>query len=229
VSGLDSVSGGRRAGPDARTATAFDGHDRALRVAVLAGGRSSEHEVSLASGEAVRDGLLAAGHDVVWVEIARDGTWTGDGETLSLTPGAGLLGADVAFPALHGPFGEDGTLQGMLETLAVPYVGSGVAASAVSLDKVLFKELMGARGVPQVEFLGLRSVPAVPREGAHPPPCGRRQAGAEGCSSVRGDSTGFRVRRRRHDSLQGTPKSACGDRELAGKPSDLGSSHTSPP
>ena len=64
-------------------------------------------------------------------------------------PAAGLLGADVAFPVLHGPFGEDGTVQGMLETLDVPYVGSGVAASAVSLDKVLFKELMrAARGSP---------------------------------------------------------------------------------
>ena len=135
----------------------------ALRVVVLAGGRSSEHEVSLSSGEAVREGLLAAGHEVVWVEIARDGSWHCEGQPLSVTPGAGLLGADVAFPVLHGPFGEDGTVQGMLETLAVPYVGSGVAASAVSLDKVLFKELMRAHGVPQVDFVGLRA-----REGKAP-------------------------------------------------------------
>ena len=135
----------------------------ALRVVVLAGGRSSEHEVSLSSGEAVREGLLAAGHEVVWVEIARDGSWHCEGQPLSVTPGAGLLGADVAFPVLHGPFGEDGTVQGMLETLAVPYVGSGVAASAVSLDKVLFKELMRTHGVPQVDFVGLRA-----REGKAP-------------------------------------------------------------
>jgi D-alanine-D-alanine ligase len=126
-----------------------------LRVAVLAGGRSSEHAISLSSGEAVRDGLAAAGHEVVWVEIGRDGTWRWDDEPLSVTPGRGLLGADVVFPVLHGPFGEDGTVQGLLETLDVPYVGSGVTASAVSLDKVLFKELMRAAGVPQVDFVGL--------------------------------------------------------------------------
>jgi D-alanine-D-alanine ligase len=163
--------------------TGHDGHagrtgapGEALRVAVLAGGRSSEHEVSLSSGEAVRDGLLAAGHDVVWVEIARDGTWSSDGETVSPTPGAGLLEADVAFPVLHGPFGEDGTVQGMLETLAVPYVGSGVAASAVSLDKVLFKQLMRAHGIPQVDFVGLRAEDGASDDGA---PAGRARAELE--------------------------------------------------
>src|SRR5439155_26215523 len=90
-----------------------------LRVAVLAGGRSSEHAVSLASGAAVRDGLLAGGHEVVWVEIGRDGAWRrdGEGEPLSLTLGQGLLGVDLAFPVLHGRFGEDGTVQGLLEML----------------------------------------------------------------------------------------------------------------
>jgi D-alanine-D-alanine ligase len=131
---------------------------RKLRVAVLAGGRSSEHAISLSSGEAVRDGLAAAGHEVVWIEIGRDGTWRSDDEPLSVTPGRGLLGADVVFPVLHGPFGEDGTVQGVLETLDVPYVGSGVTASAVSLDKVIFKELMRAAGVPQVDFVGLAAV-----------------------------------------------------------------------
>ena len=128
----------------------------ALTVAVLAGGRSSEHEVSLSSGAAVRDGLRAGGHEVVWVEIARDGAWRldGEGEPLSTTPGGGLLGVDVAFPVLHGRFGEDGTVQGMLEMLGVAYVGSGVAASALCMDKVLFKELMEAHGtVPQVEYV----------------------------------------------------------------------------
>jgi len=128
-----------------------------LRVAVLAGGRSSEHDVSLASAASVRDALIEAGHEVVWIEIARDGTWRRDGSTLSLTPGEGLAGADVVFPALHGPFGEDGTVQGLLETVGVPYVGAGVTASAVCMDKVLFKDLMGTLDVPQVRYAGIRA------------------------------------------------------------------------
>jgi D-alanine-D-alanine ligase len=129
-----------------------------LRVVVLAGGRSAEHEVSLSSGRAVCEGLQAAGHEVLWVQIERDGSWHHEGRSLSVCPGAGLLGADVAFAALHGPFGEDGTLQGMLESLDVPYVGAGVAASAVCMDKVLFKQLMGAAGVEQVEYVGVREL-----------------------------------------------------------------------
>jgi D-alanine-D-alanine ligase len=127
-----------------------------LIVALLAGGRSSEHDVSLASGRAVREGLERAGHSVRWVEIARDGAWHCGEERLSLHPGEGLLGADVAFPVLHGPFGEDGTVQGVLETLDVAYVGAGVASSALCMDKVLFKELMSACGVPQVKYAGAR-------------------------------------------------------------------------
>jgi D-alanine-D-alanine ligase len=129
-----------------------------LRVAVLAGGRSSEHDVSLASAEAVSRGLREGGHEVLGVEIDRAGAWRlagGAGECLQLAPGAGLLGADVAFPVLHGPYGEDGTVQGVLEALDVPYVGAGVATSAVCLDKVLFKELMKAAGVPQVDYRGV--------------------------------------------------------------------------
>ncbi len=130
---------------------------QALTVAVLAGGRSSEHEVSLSSAAAVREGLRAAGHEVVWVEIGRDGVWRRDRQPLSVTPGAGLLGVDVVFPVLHGPFGEDGTVQGLLETLDVAYVGAGVAASAICLDKVLFKQLMSAAGIPQVDYAGVRA------------------------------------------------------------------------
>ena len=128
----------------------------ALTVAVIAGGRSSEHDVSLASGMTVREGLLAGGHDVVWVEIDEDGAWRIDGELVSVTPGRGLLAADVAFPVLHGPFGEDGTVQGLLEMLDIAYVGSGVAASAVCVDKVLFKQLMASSGVAQVDHVGVR-------------------------------------------------------------------------
>jgi D-alanine-D-alanine ligase len=127
-----------------------------LTVAVLAGGRSSEHEVSLSSAASVRDGLVYGGHEVLWVEIDRDGTWRHEGEVLSVAPGDGLLGVDVAFPVLHGPFGEDGSVQGMLEMLDVAYVGAGVTASATCMDKVLFKQLMSVSGRPQVEFAGVR-------------------------------------------------------------------------
>jgi D-alanine-D-alanine ligase len=121
-------------------------------VAVLSGGRSSEHDVSLASAASVREGLRAAGHEVRSVDLERDGTWRSDGEELSLRPGRGLLDADVAFPVLHGPFGEDGTVQGLLELLDVPYVGSGVAASAVCMDKLLLKDLLASAGIPQVPY-----------------------------------------------------------------------------
>jgi D-alanine-D-alanine ligase len=127
-----------------------------VRVAVLYGGRSSEHEVSLGSAESVREGVAAAGHEVVPVLIERGGAWTLDGDVLSLHPGEGLAGADAVFPVLHGPFGEDGTVQGVLELLDVPYVGAGVLASSLCMDKVVFKEVMHAAGVPQVRSVGVR-------------------------------------------------------------------------
>lgn len=127
----------------------------ALRVVVLGGGRSSEHEVSLASAESIVSGLAAAGHDPVYVEIGRDGVWRKGGLALRLDPGAGLERADVVFPALHGPFGEDGTLQGLLECLDVPYVGAGVLASALCMDKVMFKQVMAQAEIPQVAYRGV--------------------------------------------------------------------------
>jgi D-alanine-D-alanine ligase len=123
-----------------------------MRVAVLGGGRSSEHDVSLNSAASVRRGLEEAGHEVVAVELARDGTWWCDGEELTLRAGRGLLDCDVVFPVLHGPFGEDGTVQGLLELLDVAYVGAGVMASAVCMDKVVFKDLMSQAGIPQVGY-----------------------------------------------------------------------------
>ena len=123
-----------------------------MKVAVLAGGRSSEHEISLASAASVRDGLRCGGHEVVEVEIDREGVWRSQGSELALTPGRGLEGADVAFPVLHGPHGEDGTVQGLLECLRVPYVGAGVLACAVCMDKVVFKDLMAHAGLPQVDY-----------------------------------------------------------------------------
>jgi D-alanine-D-alanine ligase len=123
-----------------------------MRIAVLSGGRSSEHDVSLRSGASVAQGLTAAGHEVVAVKIERDGRWTLDGDAIEVAPGTGLLNADVAFPALHGPYGEDGTVQGALECLGVAYVGPSVLAAAICIDKLTFKRLLAYHGIPQVEF-----------------------------------------------------------------------------
>ncbi|MGH2838253.1 MAG: D-alanine--D-alanine ligase family protein [Thermoleophilaceae bacterium] len=128
-----------------------------MKVAVLAGGRSSEHEISLASAAAIRTGLEEAGHDPVPVEIAHDGRWSCGGETVTIAPSAGLLDADVVFPALHGPFGEDGTVQGLLELADVPYVGAGVLASALCMDKVVFKDVMAHASIPQVAYRRARA------------------------------------------------------------------------
>jgi D-alanine-D-alanine ligase len=143
----------------------------ALTVAVLGGGRSSEHDVSLSSAASVATGLKNAGYAVKAIVIDHAGAWwpLGDGdapftaavgaggsaragEPLSVVPGRGLPGIDVVFPVLHGPFGEDGTVQGLLEMLDVPYVGAGVLASALCMDKVTFKELMARAGLSQVEY-----------------------------------------------------------------------------
>jgi D-alanine-D-alanine ligase len=127
-----------------------------VRVAVLAGGRSSEHDISRASAEAVVAGLEAGGHEPALVEIARDGSWSHRGRPVPVEPARGFLCADVVFPVLHGPFGEDGTVQGLLEIADVPYVGAGVLASAVCMDKVVFKDLMARAGLPQVDYVALR-------------------------------------------------------------------------
>jgi D-alanine-D-alanine ligase len=124
-----------------------------MRVAVLRGGASSEHDVSLRSGAAVAGGLREAGHETVEILIERDGRWLdGSDEPVSVTPGAGLLGCDAAFPVLHGPGGEDGSVQGLLEVAGIPYVGSDVQASAICLDKLACKRLLSAYDVPQVDF-----------------------------------------------------------------------------
>jgi D-alanine-D-alanine ligase len=126
-----------------------------VRVAVLCGGRSSEHDVSLRSGEAVANGLEQAGHEALLVTIARDGGWSCAGQPVELAPASGLLGAGAVFPALHGPFGEDGSVQGLLEWLDVPYVGSDVLSSALCMDKLTLKRLFAERGLPQVDFVGI--------------------------------------------------------------------------
>lgn len=129
-----------------------------MRVAVLCGGRSSEHDVSLRSGEAVARGLEEAGHEALPVTIARDGGWSFRGAPVELTPAAGLFDADVAFPALHGPFGEDGSVQGVLEWLDLPYVGSDVLSSAICMDKLTLKRLFAQAGLPQVDFVSAGEV-----------------------------------------------------------------------
>jgi D-alanine-D-alanine ligase len=108
--------------------------------------------VSLSSAASIREGLEQGGHRPLAIEIGHDGVWRLDGREVSIVPGRGLEDADVVFPALHGPFGEDGTVQGLLECLDVPYVGAGVLASSLCMDKVMFKQLMRHNGIPQVEY-----------------------------------------------------------------------------
>jgi len=154
------------------------------RIAVLLGGRSSEHEISLASAQSVI-AALAENHDVVTVEIGRDGSWalgrgeeqrslpnpvpdrvpSGDGKELepaaNRLPDRGVSTAlaevDVVFPVLHGPFGEDGTVQGLLEIANRPYVGAGVLASALCMDKDVFKSVMRDNDVPVTRNITLRA------------------------------------------------------------------------
>jgi D-alanine-D-alanine ligase len=140
---------------------------RRTRVAVLLGGRSSEHEISLESARSVLAALDPDRYETVTVEIGRDGRWelgTGtDGgsvaETLPVPTSkvpATLGEVDVVFPVLHGPFGEDGTVQGLLELAGVPYVGAGVLGSALAMDKDVFKAVMRDRGVPVTKNITLR-------------------------------------------------------------------------
>jgi D-alanine-D-alanine ligase len=141
-------------------------------VAVVMGGRSSEHDISIASAQSVLDSLDPDRYDPVTVEIGRDGRWElGAGangreltsghaaETLPM-PTAKVpdtLGeVDVVIPILHGPFGEDGTVQGLLELAGVPYVGAGVLGSALAMDKDKFKAVMRDAGIPVTRNITLR-------------------------------------------------------------------------
>jgi D-alanine-D-alanine ligase len=140
------------------------------RVAVVSGGRSSEHEISVASGRSVAAALAGAGWDVVAIEIDRGGRWALGAGTRELEPAAAdgsarlpdrpvtgaLADVEVVFPVLHGPFGEDGTVQGLLELAGVPYVGAGVTASALCMDKDLFKSVLRDNGIPVTRNVTLR-------------------------------------------------------------------------
>ena len=161
-----------------------------VRVAVIAGGRSSEHAISVASARSVIEALDPKRYEATVIEIGRDGRWgltegvrplgsdpallelgsdpTGlapPTETLPVvgnSPAAAALGlVDVVLPILHGPFGEDGTVQGLLELAGVPYVGAGVAASALCMDKDLCKAVLRDRGIPVAQNVTLREGDAI--------------------------------------------------------------------
>lgn len=142
------------------------------RVLLLCGGPSAEHDVSLASARSL---LAATGDRVAWVPrvISRRGHWldardshsrltrtAADDQDEAGATGprldiAALAGVDAVFPLLHGPYGEDGRLQGALEVLGVPYVGSSVLASAVGMDKLAMKAVFGEAALPQVAYRGV--------------------------------------------------------------------------
>jgi D-alanine-D-alanine ligase len=125
----------------------------AVRVAVLYGGRSGEHEISLRSAESIIDGLDRAKYEVERIFITPEGRW----EPRAILPDPAMNpGIDVVFPVLHGTFGEDGTVQGLLELAGLPYVGAGVLGSAVSMDKDVMKRLMIERGIPVGPYTVLR-------------------------------------------------------------------------
>lgn len=160
---------------------------RKTRVAVVFGGRSDEHDVSLRSAQTIMDALDPDTYEVVPIGITRSGQWlagddphaalvsdspmfhltTGEDSAIptseriiqpvigadALLPKDAAVDIDVFFPALHGPMGEDGTIQGMLEMAGVPYVGSGVLGSAVGMDKAMTKVILEQAGVPQLPWL----------------------------------------------------------------------------
>ena len=120
-----------------------------LRVAVLQGGRSGEHEISFRSARSIMEAMDASRYDVIPYTISKEGKWSP--RPILPEPG-GNPGIDVVFPALHGTFGEDGTVQGLLELADLPYVGAGVLSSSISMDKELMKRICRERDLPIVEY-----------------------------------------------------------------------------
>jgi D-alanine-D-alanine ligase len=161
-----------------------------LKVGLVFGGRSGEHEVSLLSARGVMAAMDKDKYEIVPIGITKEGRWLASGDPMKAldsgipaasTPAAllaepsqrGLMRLedreqeralravqvsqlDVVFPILHGPYGEDGTVQGLLELAGLPYVGAGVTASAVGMDKALFKDIMRAHGLPIVPYLVIK-------------------------------------------------------------------------
>ncbi|HTC67302.1 MAG TPA: D-alanine--D-alanine ligase family protein [Candidatus Acidoferrum sp.] len=159
----------------------LNGHSRKLRVGVLFGGRSGEHEVSLASAAAIIRGLDPQKYEVVPIGITKEGHWligagaqkmlpevlrTGQRVVMSADPTESALmpidgsaqgqKLDVVFPVIHGTFGEDGTMQGLLELAGLPFVGAGVLGSAIGMDKDVAKKLMQAAGIPVVPWIAVQ-------------------------------------------------------------------------
>ena len=138
------------------------------KIAVLYGGRSGEHEVSLRSAAAIMEGLRSLpDFEVLPVFITKEGSWQLNGSRVTVLPDPDLKGlyildgeragnlvtVDVIFPVLHGTYGEDGTVQGLLELARIPYVGAGVAGSAIGMDKILMKAALKAAGLPVGDYL----------------------------------------------------------------------------
>ena len=153
-----------------------------IRVGILFGGRSAEHEISLRSARNIIEAIDTEKYEVLLMGIDKKGRWlssepsnfllmgssddnnNGEKNSLALIPGrtesklikmgdqASVGGIDVIFPVLHGPFGEDGTVQGLLRLINIPFVGAGVLGSAVGMDKVIMKRLLRDSGIPISEF-----------------------------------------------------------------------------
>ncbi|MFA6080393.1 MAG: D-alanine--D-alanine ligase family protein [Candidatus Gracilibacteria bacterium] len=135
-----------------------------IRVLVLFGGQSGEHEVSLASARSVVSALDHEKYDIIPVLITKNGRWIASGTALDILSGGQeiaegtslpdfrAMGVDVVFPVLHGPYGEDGRLQGLLDMIGLPYVGSGVGGSAVGMDKIYSKAVFTQAGLKQLPF-----------------------------------------------------------------------------
>ena len=121
-----------------------------IRVAVVYGGRSGEHEVSVRSAKAVLDGMDPAKYEKIEYFIDQQGKWSP--HAIGPEPGAHPE-IDVVFPVLHGTFGEDGTIQGLFELADLPYVGAGVMGSAVSMDKEMMKRVCAERMLPVVDYV----------------------------------------------------------------------------
>jgi D-alanine-D-alanine ligase len=159
----------------------MNGHSRKLRVGVLFGGRSGEHEVSLASAASIIRGLDPQKYEAVPIGITKEGHWrvgagaqkmlpevlrTGQGVVMSADPTESALRPidgsapgqklDVVFPVIHGTFGEDGTMQGLLELAGLPFVGAGVLGSAIGMDKDIAKKLMQVAGIPVVPWIAVQ-------------------------------------------------------------------------
>lgn len=141
---------------------------RKIRVAIIFGGKSAEHEVSLQSAKNVLEAIDKEKYETILISIDKSGQWRLNDSLVALMPQSGgkissltgdnkSVAIDVAFPILHGPFGEDGTVQGLLKLAGIPFVGSGVLGSAVGMDKDVMKRLLREAGIPIGKFIVLKS------------------------------------------------------------------------